>query len=345
MEDIKSIVKDMATRIGAAGVGVNTLETLSGGPPSTDIRAVLPSANSAITLAVALNQDFIDDYLSKKDHAAHETDNVRTNTLANGMALEIAEFLCQKGFPSKALTANNVYRNDKVHTPAQMLPPISHRYLAARCGLGAFGFSGNILSPQHGAAIILNSVVTSVALEPDAPLPQEQNYCDHCKLCLASCASGFMSNKETTDVNIGGVKLSYSKRLDYNRCGFVCGGFSGLHKSGKWSTWSPARFSIPEKDGQFRLAIIQALPAYLKRLRPTGGFYYPYIPGNRLEYTCGHCQLVCHPDKEKRKYRYGMIQRSGVVIQHEDGRREAVAPKEAIEHLDKMKPQTRALFE
>ena len=156
-----------------------------------------------------------------------------------------------------------------------------------------------------------------------------------------------MSKTEKTTVSLGGTKFSYSKRLSYSRCGYVCGGFAGLHPSGEWSTWSPARFSIPEADEDFLPQIINAADSYRKRIKEDFGanLYHPLTPGNKLEFTCGHCQFLCHPNKKVRQDRYKMITNSGVVIQGEDGHLRAVKPEEAIAHLDGMDVETRALYE
>jgi hypothetical protein len=69
------------------------------------------------------------------------------------------------------------------------------------------------------------------------------------------------------------------------------------------------------------------------------------VPGSKIEFTCGHCQLVCHPDREVRRKRYQMITRNGVVIQHPDGNLEAVSPDKALEHLNNMAAENRALYE
>jgi hypothetical protein len=125
----------------------------------------------------------------------------------------------------------------------------------------------------------------------------------------------------------------------------VCGGFTGLCKTGKWSTWSPARFPIPEKDEEFLDAIREAFKPYAYRPRPGIGFYHPLLPGNKGQMTCGHCQLICHPDKEVRRMRFKMLTQAGVVIQLEDGSLKAVSPGEAKKHLSAMKPEVRALYE
>jgi len=105
-------------------------------------------------------------------------------------------------------------------------------------------------------------------------------------------------------------------------------GLTGLNASGKWSTWSPDRFKIPEKDEDFIAAIPTATQAYLGRPKFEGGFFIGLIPGSRMEYTCSNCHLVCHPDKEIRTARYKMLIESGVVIQEPDGTRRVVPPEE-----------------
>ena len=92
MDELSKNLKEMAHTLGAFKVGITTTKTLAGGPPSTDLTYILPTAKSAVTFAVAFDQNLIEPYFKKEDHKALETNKVRTTTLANGIALEIAEF-------------------------------------------------------------------------------------------------------------------------------------------------------------------------------------------------------------------------------------------------------------
>ena len=345
IERMTNLVREFMFNAGAMDVGIATVDTLAGGPPSTDLTYVLPEAKSAVCFAVPLDQGLIERFLNKEDCRSHNIDNRRTNSLVSGMAFELATFLNVKGRPSVPIVANAFYRPEVEGGVFSELPDISHRYVAVRSGLGHFGFSGNVIRSDVGAAFILGSVVTTAELMATDPLPPEDNYCDRCKLCLAACASGLMSDTEDATVTLGGYEFTYAKRRIYNRCDYVCGGFSGLHPSGKWSTWSPARFAIPEKDEEFLPALLEAAGPYRNRPKPDYGFFHPLVPGSRIEFTCGHCQFVCHPDKEVRRRRYKMITGNGVVIQHPDGTLEAVTPEEAKNHLAAMEPDTRALYE
>jgi len=155
-----------------------------------------------------------------------------------------------------------------------------------------------------------------------------------------------MHGDEKVTVTLGGVEFSYARRQSYNRCDYVCGGFyPGVSKSGKWSTWSPARFPIPDKDEEFLEVLRKAVKPYALRPRPGIGFYHPLLPGNKGQITCGHCQIICHPDKDVRTKRFKMLTQAGVVIQLDDGSLKPVSPEEAREHLATMSPEKRALYE
>jgi epoxyqueuosine reductase QueG len=122
-------------------------------------------------------------------------------------------------------------------------------------------------------------------------------------------------------------------------------GLTGLSASGKWSTWSPGRFKIPEKDEDCISAIPSVTRAYLERPQFKGGFFMPIMSGCMMEYTCSNCHLVCHPDKKVRTARYKMLIESGVVIQEPNGTRRVVSPEEANEYLKSMPLERRKLYE
>ncbi len=338
-EQVKEVIKSYGTVI----VGIATRQTLQGGPPSTDLTYVLPEAKSAISFAIPLNKDFIRPFLAKKDRLSHEQDNLRVNMLATGIAAHLAKHLEQKGFPSLGVVANESYRDEGKMGRLNMHPDLSHRYIAVRSGVGWFGFSGNVITRPYGAAVILGTCVTAAELEPTDPLSAEENYCNHCKLCLASCCSGLMDPKEEATVTLGGCSFSYAKRRNYLRCEFVCGGMTGLHPSKKWSTWSPGRFFIPEDDLAFREAMIKGLKAYSRRPPMEGGF--PHIlMREKLYLTCGNCQLLCWPDPEDRKENFRILTSSGAVIQKQNGSLEWVSAEKAEAYVMGLEEERQSLY-
>lgn len=344
-------VKQFPINYGASIVGIATLDTLAGGPPSTDITYVLKGARSAVTFAVPLDEAKTRDYLGKIDRAAHQKDYTRTSVIADGIAAQLASFIQQFGYRSVAVMQNLVYRNDKPGDLNHRYPILSHRYLAVRGGVGWFGFSGNVLTPEHGPNVILTTIVTQADLTPTDPLPPEDNYCDDCQACNTSCPSGFFRNgrKDKVTVSMGGIDFSYTKRRDYGRCSYVCSGHTGLHSSGAWSTWSPARFPIPKEDADLEPVTKEGSAAWAERPELPGGGMQSPITYSKTErdvtLTCGNCMHVCHPDAEERKRRVKLLQQGGVIIQHEDGRLQSVSSEKAKEHIAAMSPERRALYE
>lgn len=346
-QELSQAVLKYVLSAGACAAGIATNETLEGGPPSTDLSYVLPGAKSAVSFAVSMRQGVIKPYLRKQDRVSKEREDIRTKHEATGISVHLAQYLRDQGYESVPVLANEVYRKEALGDAFPTLfPDLSHRYLAVRSGVGSFGFSGNVITQKEGAAITLGSVVTKAELQPTDPIPPEDNYCDRCKLCIASCASQMMDDKEEERVSLGGIEFSYSKRRNVLRCELVCAGFAGLHPSGKWSTWSPARFAIPDDDAKFPAVMAETYVAFTKRRSPLeGGFYHQMLGNQKIFVTCGNCQLVCHPDRKERKRRYKMLRDSGVVIQNADGSLQAVSPEAAKAYLETMSEDQRALYE
>ena len=345
MASLTEDVKTFLLAEDACSVGIATTETLAGGPESVDLEYVMPGAKSAVSFAVPMNQDLMMPYLSKKERRPYQHEHLHVHALTAGMALLLSRYLDQRGYPSYPLASNNVYRTDASPGGANdLLPDISLRYLAVATGVAQFGLSGNVLTKEHGAAIILGGIVTTAELEPTEPLPDEDNYCDGCRLCMAACSASMMDPEEEASVTLGGKEHTYSKRRTYHRCELVCGGFTGLHPSGKWSTWSPGRFEIPKEEDEFMGALVNAAMAYRQRPETEGGFL-THLIDKKLGMTCGCCQIICVADKEERKKRYKMLTESGCVVQNPDGSVEAFPPEEAAERVAAMDPETRALYE
>ncbi len=122
-----------------------------------------------------------------------------------------------------------------------------------------------------------------------------------------------------------------------------------MHASGKWSTWSPARFLIPTNDEDLDPIRSGAFAAWSERPElPGGGMQSPITYGKTqrdVTLTCGNCMHVCHPDPEERKRRMELLRNGGVIVQLDDGSLEAVSPEETKEHVAAMEPERRTLYE
>ena len=140
MEVTSEVVLKYLDIEGVVRAGIATPKTLKGGPPSTDLSYVMPSAKSAIVFALPLQVDNIPAYLAKKDRLSFETDYIRTSSLGNGIAVKLANFLKVQGYPSVPLAVNEVYREGTPEEKKGMYPDLSLRYLCAAAGVGFLGF-------------------------------------------------------------------------------------------------------------------------------------------------------------------------------------------------------------
>ncbi|MDK1021901.1 MAG: epoxyqueuosine reductase [Candidatus Hydrogenedentes bacterium] len=338
---------------GAIKVGFATVETLDGGPPSVDLSYKLPGAKSAVSFAFPLNKDYIRPFLAKEDRSSHEKDDADAFAYTKALSWECADMLSEEGYPSKGTTANLKYRTEIEGWEKGQYPDISHRYIAVRSGVGSFGWSGNVGIKGFGTTIMLGTIITTAELEATDAIPEGEGFCDKCKICVASCATEMFDKEKSTTVTIGGVDFTYSARRNLSRCFMCCGGATGLHKSGKWSTWSPGRMILPEGDSDEELDPVyrQAIEKQKKRPPMPGGakstlklHSQPDRVLPKVVLTCGNCQLICWGDKVETAKNLKILRQSGCVVQRPDGSIEALPPEEAEAEFNKMDPEHREAY-
>ncbi len=68
--------------------------------------------------------------------------------------------------------------------PMSDTAPVLERAWAARAGVGFVGKNGMVIAPGRGSYFLLAEVVTTLELEPDAPIEER---CGRCTLCLDAC--------------------------------------------------------------------------------------------------------------------------------------------------------------
>jgi hypothetical protein len=197
---------------------------------------------------------------------------------------------------------------------------------------------------DYGTAVILGTTITAAELEPTGPVPEGEGFCDMCKLCVSACVPGMFDKKKVQSVTIGGVEFTYAVRKNYLRCDFCCGGFTGLAKSGKWSTWSPGRFTVPDDHGELFKEFIRAFELYNKRPPMPGGFPHPALKDFKQHLTCGNCQIVCWGNLEDTRENVKILHGSGCVMQKADGELHSLPPDEAEAVFESMEPERRGLY-
>ncbi len=74
--------------------------------------------------------------------------------------------------------------------------PLAERAFAARAGLGWIGKHTSLIAKGLGSAVFLGEIVTTLALDPDAPL---RTSCGGCRVCLDACPTGALRGDRTMD--------------------------------------------------------------------------------------------------------------------------------------------------
>ena len=69
--------------------------------------------------------------------------------------------------------------------------PVSERFFAAQAGLGWIGRNGLLIRPDKGSYCFLASILTTLELPTDAPMP---NHCGNCHRCEQACPTGALQN-------------------------------------------------------------------------------------------------------------------------------------------------------
>ena len=322
-------LKALSKRQGADLIGFTTRAILADGPPSADPRYILPSANSVISFAVALDKEAAKDFISKQKWRSHCDDRKRTAQKLYGIGDTLVEQLRSQGHAAVNVDLNNSYRpEDNAADVTEMTafhPDFSHRYAALASGIGRLGWSGNLLTKKHGALVELGSVLTSARLTADAPVPDEEHPCDTCKMCSLVCPVEMIHPKISTEVTVAGITETIAQKRPNTCCWIGCTGYEGLAASGTWSNWSPYRLghALPEEKRALDALCIRLQKAdpqmqdadnsfndYRQAVFDPDWFYYT---------VCGFCRAVCSPDRPERLANRKRILNAGTAALALDG--------------------------
>jgi hypothetical protein len=237
MSTLEENVKEVAKKAGADLVGVAGPGRFSG-PPSIDPTYMLKGAKSVVSLVVGFNVPAIYDFLGKVSPYPHNIDEAVCNQKGHRAAKAVEQYLISRGYKARVVPPNAIYR--RALDPFSTRPNFSHRFAAVISGLGTFGLSGNVVTKEYGAGIMLDSVVTNAVLKSDPVRPARETMetrCYNCKLCEKTCTMGMFRDDVEEYLLINGELHSRGKRNNLDYCNAPCFGLHGISRDKKWTNW------------------------------------------------------------------------------------------------------------
>lgn len=342
MQHLTERLKTTTHKTGAALVGIAPQERLADAPPSGDPRYVLPSTQSIIAFGIPYDQAALTDFFTKTSWRPFNFDKKAITLRLYVIGDRLVDILREEGYDAVLVEINNTYRPEPgaqtVTERVTMHPDFAHRYGAVAAGLGRLGWSGNVMTPDYGAAIVLGSVLTSAPLLADPVL--EDHPCDRCKMCVVSCPMGMIHPTESVTIHLAGLHEEIARKRTNNCCWIGCDGYHSLSPDHTWSNWSPYRIAhaLPRDD-----SAIDALCTRIRKADPDASLegFNPYTnyraaffdPEYLFVSVCAHCANVCWPHHRDRRLNWTDIKQSGIVVLRPTGERQAVPPAQDIVEL------------
>jgi epoxyqueuosine reductase len=276
--DIKAQIKKYALdELDIDLVGVAGIDRFVNAPEGHRPTDLLPGSKSVIVMATRLSEGVVQSiFRAYEDGLRHAQCIYSTHgySLIPNLSLKfasykMARFLEKKGFITTPLPSG----------PGGGGAPFSHRHAAVAAGLGEFGWSGILVTPQFGPRVRLVSVITRAEIEPDPMLPGG-TICDSskCNICVNKCPTGAISATKSKTATMGKYTYEYGY-VDFPKCRV---GSEGLLKK----TLGLKDLDIPENPtledvDKARLEI------HPRQLQETN------FPVDRATWYCGKCSAYC----------------------------------------------------
>jgi epoxyqueuosine reductase len=211
---IKQDLQELALANGMKYFGIASIDRFANMPEGHRPKDLLPDGKSVLVMGMAVPEGAIKGNLLAYEGLRHAIFTYivygynKINDQLDWAALQ-AIFRIEKKYKKKAYGIPAAQpRDEKLFMSA-----MSNRYAAVCAGLGEFGWSGFVLTPQDGPRVRWISVITEAELAPD-PLYAGPKLCDpgKCRLCVDACPTGALSNDKGIEVQIKDYRTSYSLR-------------------------------------------------------------------------------------------------------------------------------------
>jgi epoxyqueuosine reductase len=230
------LVKDLVKEWGANLAGIAPVERFEGAPPGHGPLDLMPQAKSVIVAGVRIPDpvvDYDEYHLKMKEmdeelgveanienfymQMGHYVEDMMLNTIAVRLAnrLEI-------DYHMRSLPTPNAQHTGLGHSiMAAPMGFFSQRHAAVRAGLGEFGLSGLVITPQYGPRVRYVSVITEAELETDPLLMEKVCMRGRCggekgPACQQKCANNAITLRP--GVKMDEIFIDIPVALDRSKC-------------------------------------------------------------------------------------------------------------------------------
>jgi epoxyqueuosine reductase QueG len=235
-------VKKLAKDFGATLVGIANVERFEGAPPGHGPLDLMPQAKSVIVAGVRIPDPVVDyDEYHLKMTEMNTDLAIRSNMenfymlmghytedmMLNVLAVKLANYL-EINLGLRSLPTPNAQHTGLGHSVMEApMGFFSQRHAAVRAGLGEFGLSGLVITPQYGPRVRYVSVITEAELEPDPLLAEKVCMRGKCgdangPACHQKCANKAISMRPGIDMDKVFIDIPVS--LDRPKCINMSGG-------------------------------------------------------------------------------------------------------------------------
>ncbi|MBN1176960.1 MAG: hypothetical protein JXA51_04695 [Dehalococcoidales bacterium] len=214
-------VKTLMKEHGMSLVGIASVDRFEGAPPGHGPLDLLPRAKSVVVGGVRIPDPVVDydEYHIKMTEMSPEMGihanmenfymlmgHYTEDMILNVAAVKLANYL-EINHGMRSLPTPNTQHTGLGH-PVMEAPLcfFSQRHAAVRAGLGEFGFSGLVITPQYGPRVRYVSVITEAELEPDPLLTEKVCMRGKCggeagPMCQQKCSKNALKLRPDADLD------------------------------------------------------------------------------------------------------------------------------------------------
>lgn len=274
--NIKQELRKLVMDEGATYFGVAPVSRFANMPVGHRPNDLLPLAKSVFVIGVKIPEGAIvahNQAFSGLRHAIYSYSvhgYAKINSLLDLIAFKLIKHL-EKEYGQVAYPIPAGAPRDE----ALVMAAMSNRYAAVCAGLGQFGWSGFVVTPQDGPRVRWISIISELELAAD-PLYNGPQLCnpDSCGQCVEICPVGAIDKSVAVPVEIGGEKMQYAAR---NKVLCRCA-TAGLVKG------TPGRMQAD-------------IPHELQNMEEWNKFSRKDSPWQRMEFGhgnyCQRCMVIC----------------------------------------------------